>query len=85
MMREGNYKASQIRRVWIEKANSSKLRPLGIPTVLDRTLQTLVTFALDPIVEQDSDLHSYGSRKFRGTWDATTRLRTLLDKETSPR
>lgn len=83
--KEENYQAGLIKRVWIPKPNSSELRPLGIPTMLDRALQTLVVFALDPIVEQISDLHSYGSRKFRGTWDAMTRLRTLLDKKTPPR
>jgi len=40
--------------------------------------------SLDPIIEQKNDLHSYGFRKYRGTWDAMTRLRTVLDKPFSP-
>jgi RNA-directed DNA polymerase len=41
--------------------------------------------ALDPVIEQESDIHSYGSRKYRETWDAMTRLRGNLDKRNSPR
>ena len=84
LSKEGDYKVGLVKRVWIPKPNSSQLRPLGIPTITDRALQALILLALDPIVEQNSDLHSYGSRKYRGTWDAMTRLRTLLDKKVSP-
>jgi RNA-directed DNA polymerase len=85
-MLEGSskYKASRIKRVWIPKPYSDKLRPLGIPTILDRTLQMLVLLSLDPIIEEVSDLHSYGSRKYRGAHDAILRLRHLLDKKASP-
>lgn len=85
LTKECEYKANFVKRVWIPKTNSTKLRPLGIPTLIDRSLQMLIVLTLDPIVEQNSDFHSYGSRKYRGTWDAMTRLRTLLDKKSSPR
>jgi RNA-directed DNA polymerase len=85
LAKESTYKVGLVKRVWIPKPNSSELRPLGIPTLLDRALQTLVMFALDPIVEHISDLYSFGSRKYKGTWDAMTRIRTLLDKKHSPR
>jgi RNA-directed DNA polymerase len=78
-----DYKADKIKRVWIPKTNSNKLRPLGIPTLRDRALQMLVLLSMDPIVEETSDLHSYGSRKHRGTHDAILRLRHLLDKKAS--
>jgi RNA-directed DNA polymerase len=79
-----DYKAKRIKRVWIPKTNSDKLRPLGIPTLEDRTLQMLVLLSMDPIVEEVSDLHSYGSRKHRGAHDAILRLRHLLIKKTAP-
>jgi len=77
-------KVSLIKRVWIPKTNSSKLRPLGILNMIDRALQELILMSLDPIIEQKNDLHSYGFRKYIGTWDAMTRLRTVLDKPFSP-
>jgi len=78
-------KVGLIKRVWIPKTNSLELRPLGIPNIIDRALQELILMSLDPIIEQKSDLHSYGFRKYRGTWDAMTRLRQVLDKPSSPR
>jgi RNA-directed DNA polymerase len=68
----------------IPKPDSEELRPLGIPTIMDRALQNLVKLALDPIIEEISDLHSYGSRKYRGTYDAMYRITTLLNKPKSP-
>lgn len=82
--KEGAYKASLVKRVWIEKTNSEELRPLGIPTMHDRSLQALVLLCLDPIVESQSDHHSYGSRLFRSAHDAIQRIRTLLDKVIRP-
>ena len=43
--------ASPIRRVYIPKRNSPEMRPLGIPTRLDRSLQALVKLALEPAWE----------------------------------
>jgi len=55
-----------------------------MPNMIDRALQELIKMAVDPIIEQKSDLYSYGFRKFRGTWDAITRLRNVFDKPHSP-
>ena len=43
------YKASPLKRVYIEKKGKKKKRPLGIPTMYDRAMQALYAMALDPI------------------------------------
>lgn len=48
-------------------------------------MQAVYHMAVDPIVEIQSDPNSYGFRKYRSTHDAITTLRSLLDKEHSPR
>ena len=66
----------------IPKPNG-KQRSLGIPIVMDRAMQNLVW--LDPIVEETSDLHSYGFIKFRSAGLPMIRIRHLLDKSSSTR
>ena len=78
------YVASPVRRVYIPKPNSIERRPLGIPTMIDRAVQAVYHLAVDPIVESQSDPNSYGFRPCRSAQDAVTRIRTLLDKGTSP-
>ena len=78
------YKASPVKRIYIPKGKGNELRPLGIPTMIDRAVQAIYHLALDPIVEQQSDPSSYGFRRYRSTHDAITRLRSLLDKTVSP-
>src|SRR5690606_41037669 len=74
------YKASPVRRILIPKPGKKEKRPLGIPTLEDRTVQALYHLAVDPIVESQSDPNSFGFRKYRSTHDAVTSLRTYLDK-----
>ena len=57
------YKAKPLRRVYIEKKDKKKKRPLGIPTMYDRAIQTLYAFALEPIAEVKGDKVSFGFRK----------------------
>lgn len=65
-----SYEASPVKRVWIPKAGTTQeLRPLGIPTIIDRAVQALYHIAVDPIVEEQSDEHSYGFRKYRSPGD----------------
>ena len=59
-----------VRRVWIPKTGTDELRPLGIPTVHDRALQTLAKLALEPEWEAKFEPNSYGFRPGRSCHDA---------------
>jgi RNA-directed DNA polymerase len=66
--------ASPVRRVYIPKPGTDEFRPLGIPTMHDRALQTLVRFALEPEWEAKFEPNSYGFRPGRSCWDAITAI-----------
>ena len=78
------YIAKPLKRVYIEKYGSKKKRPLGIPTMYDRAMQSLYTLALEPIAEATGDRTSFGFRKFRSTHDACKRVFFCMCKKNSP-
>ncbi len=72
------YSPQPIKRVWIPKPGKSEKRPLGIPAIKDRALQTLVNLVLLPLVEMTSDEESYGFRPYRDCKMAVSAVRMLL-------
>ena len=70
LLRDNRYKPSGIRRVWIDKPGTKDKRPLGIPTVTDRVVQTALRNVIEPIFEKDFAENSFGFRPHRGCKDA---------------
>src|SRR6266571_6739400 len=75
---DGSYRPQAVRRQWIAKPGSSEKRPLGIPTVRNRVVETALCNVLEPIFERDFAEHSYGFRPRRGCKDALRRVDHLL-------
>jgi RNA-directed DNA polymerase len=73
-----SYKPKAVRRVYIDKPDGRK-RPLGIPTVADRVVQTACLLILEPIFEADFEDCSYGFRPERNAHQALKEIRSHLE------
>ncbi|MHB8126973.1 MAG: reverse transcriptase domain-containing protein [Desulfitobacteriaceae bacterium] len=69
-LKEGSYRPTPVRRKLIPKAGSHKLRPLGIPVLEDKLVQSALAIILESIYEQDFLDNSYGFRTGRKPHDA---------------
>jgi RNA-directed DNA polymerase len=78
-LKEKTYQPKAARRVYIPKQSGAGLRPLSIPTIRDRTVQTAAKLVLEPIFEADLPDEQHGYRPERDALAAVRQVHRLLN------